>query len=109
MFLELDQARRHWIGRQVNLRLGRRGLAILALPLALLDRARAAAGHEESNDEDSQARSAASDARTSVGRSRRARYSGWSTPAEMAAPLRKAWHISGVSSKRRKCTDEVFS
>src|SRR2546423_12022594 len=105
--VELDQARGHGIGRQLDLRLGGHGLAMVAFPIALISGPGAAADDEKSQDEDSQATSAASAARTSAASSTRARYSTWSTPTETPAPSRNARPISGVSSKRRKCTDEV--
>src|SRR5688572_10473234 len=86
-------------------------LAVLAFPVAG-DGWSAAARHCErwrKHDQQLQARSAARAARTSGASCTLARYSGCSTPTTTPAPARRRWRICSESSKRRKCTDEVFS
>src|SRR5206468_11928498 len=105
---ELEQASGHRVRRWIELLLGGLRLQVLALPVAL-QAARAAAGERDHQEQSPQERSAASAERTSGASSAVARYSGWSEPTTTPAPLRSASRISRVSSKRRKCTEEVFS
>ena len=57
-----------------------------------------------------QARSAPNASRTRLGRPARPRAVGlWSMPAKIGAPVFAAVTCPALNSKRRKCTDEVFS